>query len=224
MQILIVEDERRLAATLADLLESSGYEVKLSYNGRDGLEFARTGSYDAVILDVMLPELDGFQVLERLRNEKISTPVLMLTAKGTVEDRIRGLDAGADYYLPKPFENRELLACLRAVMRRTQELEQEAECFGDLRLISGNSELCCNERTVTLSARELALFQLLLQNTGHYLPKERIFQKIWGYNADVGINTVEAYVSFLRKKILLLNSQVRLTVVRNIGYKLERTE
>lgn len=221
MYVLIIEDEKRLAATLADLLEISGYETAISNNGKEGLEFARTGIYDAVILDVMLPELNGFQVLERLRHEKVSVPIVMLTAKGGVEDRIRGLNAGADYYLPKPFENRELLACLRAVMRRTQELDRDELRFGDLVLLIGNSQLCCEERKVTLSAKELALLQLLLQNTSQYIQKERILQKVWGYDADVGMNNVEAYISFLRKKLVLLKSKVRLTVVRNIGYKLE---
>ena len=221
MRILIIEDEKRLAATLADLLQSSGYETDISGNGRDGLEFARTGMYDAILLDVMLPELNGFQVLEQLRSEKISTPVLMLTAKSGLEDRIRGLDSGADYYLPKPFENRELLACLRAVIRRKQDVDSEQQCFGDLVLIPRISQLRCGEREVTLSAKELALLQLLLQNTSQYITKERILQKIWGYDANVGMNSVEAYVSFLRKKFTLLKSGVRLTVVRNIGYKLE---
>lgn len=221
MRILIIEDEKRLAETLADLLACSGYETETARNGQKGLDLARSGVYDAIVLDVMLPELNGFQVLEHLRKDQILTPVLMLTAKSSLEDRVRGLDTGADYYLAKPFDNRELLACLRAILRRENKVNVESLHFGDLELNVSISQLRCGERSVMLSAKELALLEYLIQNSGQYLTKERILQKIWGYDADVGVNSVEAYVSFLRKKFALLQSKVRLTVVRNIGYKLE---
>ena len=221
MRILVIEDERRLAATLADMLEEAGYCADLAGDGLDGLELARSGIYDAVVLDVMLPGIDGFQVVSRLRKERIMTPVLMLTARSELKDRVKGLDAGADYYLTKPFENEEFFACLRTVLRRQGDFTPDTFSFGDLVLTPSSSQLQCFDRSVTLSAKELELMRLLMQNSGQYLQKEILLLKVWGYDAPVNENSVEAYISFLRKKLQLLNSAVFIHVVRKIGYRLE---
>lgn len=221
MRILIVEDEKRLAATLADLLEASGYHADISRNGAEGLELANTNLYDAVILDVMLPGIDGFEVVQRLRNNHIMTPVLMLTARSELEDRVRGLDLGADYYLTKPFENAEFLACLRTVLRRPADIVSDSFSYGDLTLVPSTTRLSCKSHEVALSAKEQEIMRLLIQNCSQYLPKETILLKVWGYDCNVSSNSVEAYISFLRKKLSLMESHVQIAVVRNIGYKLE---
>lgn len=221
MRILIVEDEKRLAETLADLIEDAGYYTDIADNGLDGLELSKSGIYDAVVLDVMLPRLDGYQLLERLRKNRIMTPILMLTAKSELSDRVRGLDAGADYYLTKPFENEEFLACLRTVLRRQADIIPDTSSIGDLTLNPSVSKLCCNGCCVSLSAKELELMRLLIQNHTQFLSKETLFLKVWGYDSNVNANSVEAYISFLRKKLVLLKSSVSIAVVRNIGYRLE---
>lgn len=224
MRILIIEDEKRLAATLSDLINAHGYDAHISNNGEDGLELARSGIYDAIVLDVMLPGIDGYGILKKLRNSHILTPVLMLTARSGLADRIRGLDSGADYYLTKPFENEEFMACLRAVIRKQASAAPDTFIFGDLILIPSVSELSCHNRSIILSAKELEMMRLLIQNSSQYLPKESLLLKIWGYDCPVNENSVEAYISFLRKKLRLLQSSVRISVARNIGYKLENTE
>lgn len=221
MRILIIEDETRLADTLADIIGHAGYQTDIAGHGLDGLLMAMSGSYDAIVLDVMLPGMDGFQILRQLRSGQIQTPVLMLTARAQLEDRIRGLDCGADYYLTKPFENQELLACLRAVIRRQAPLSPDSLSFGDLRLTPSASQLCCEERQVTLSSKELELMTLLMQNSSRFLSKETLLTRIWGYDSGAGDNNVEAYVSFLRKKLALLQSAVRIQMARGIGYRLE---
>ena len=221
MRILVIEDERRLAATLADMLEEAGYGTDLSGDGEDGLKLARSGIYDAIVLDVMLPGINGFQVVSQLRKDRIMTPVLMLTARSELKDRVKGLDAGADYYLAKPFENEEFFACLRTVLRRQGDFTPDSFQFADLVLSPATSLLHCQGRSVPLSARELELMRLLMQNSSQYLPKETLLLKVWGYDAPVNANNVEAYISFLRKKLLLLNSSVFIHVARKIGYRLE---
>lgn len=221
MRILIIEDEKRLARTLADVLERDGYGSDIVNDGLTGYSLAESGVYDAIILDVMLPEMDGFEVLRRLRKEKVKTPVVMLTARSDVSDRVRGLDEGADYYLTKPFENEEFLACLRAVLRRRSELIPKMLEFGDISLTPSSSKLGRGEEEILLSARELELMRILIENQGQFLSKETILRKVWGYDADVNANCVEAYVSFLRKKLHLLHSKVQIKVARNLGYRLE---
>ena len=223
MRILIVEDEKRLAMTLKDLLDQSGYLADMAFDGNDGLELAKSGIYDGIILDVMLPGMDGFHLLKRLRAAGNGTPALVLTAKGDLEVRVTGLDAGADYYLTKPFENQELLACLRSILRRQAAFVPECLAFGDLILSPAVSTLSCGEREVTLSARELELLTILFKNTGQFIPKETLLLKIWGYEANVNANSVEAYISFTRKKLALLGSSVTVKAARGIGYRLEET-
>jgi two-component system, OmpR family, response regulator ArlR len=221
MRILIIEDEVRLAGTLADMSAQDGCTADIAYNGESGLDSALTGVYDAIVLDVMIPKLDGFEVLKRLRAEGIATPVLMLTARAELADRVRGLDIGADYYLTKPFENAEFRACLRAVMRRQGEIIPEHIAFGDLTLIPSDSRLCRAEQSLTLSMKEMEILRLLMLNRQSILSKETLLVKIWGYDTDAGDNNVEAYISFLRKKLFLLHSSVEIHAIRRQGYRLE---
>ena len=224
MRILIIEDEVRLAGTLADMIGEDSYTADVAHDGESGLDSALSGVYDAIVLDVMLPKLDGFEVLKRVRAAGIQTPVLMLTAKSDLIDRVHGLDLGADYYLTKPFENAEFLACLRAVLRRQGEITPERLTFGDLTLTPTMGVLRCKERALTLSAKELEIMRLLMINQNNILSKETLLIKVWGYDTDAGDNNVEAYISFLRKKLLLLRSAVTVGVVRRLGYRLEESK
>ena len=221
MRILIVEDERLLAETLADILTQAHYIVDVSYDGESGLDNARSGIYDAVVLDLMLPKLDGFAVLRRLREERNAAPVLLLTARGGLHDRVYGLRQGADYYLTKPFENAELLACLEAITRRQREIVPETLRFGDLELTPSACRLQRGEAVLSLNAKETEILRLLMRNSGQYLPKETLLTKVWGFESGAVDNNVEAYISFLRKKLALLQSKVSLRVQRNVGYRLE---
>jgi len=222
MRILVIEDEVRLASTLQDLLELNGYTADICHDGETGLDNALSGIYDIVILDVMLPKIDGFSVLRALRAQGNSTPVLMLTARAEVSDRVEGLDCGADYYLTKPFAPKELLACIRALSRRQPELQTtDTLTFGDLTLDKSLFTLSCGDRTVHLSRKEFDLMELLMRNREMVLTKETLLLKIWGYESDVEENNVEVYISFLRKKLTHLHSQVRIKTIRMVGYCLE---
>ena len=216
MRILIVEDEKRLAGTLAELLHRQGYAVDVSYDGVSGLDNARSGIYDLVLLDAMLPGLDGFSLLQQLRAGGETVPVLMLTARSDLSDRVRGLDCGADYYLTKPFETEELLACIRSLLRRGGET-----CFGDLRLQRATFLLACGERSVRLSRREYDLMELLMRNGSQIVSKEQLILKVWGYDSAAEDNNVEVYISFLRRKLTHLHSRVRIKTLRMVGYCLE---
>lgn len=222
MRVLIVEDEARLAATLRDLLEINGYTADICGDGETGLDNALTNIYDVILLDVMLPKLDGFTVLRRLRAAGTSTPVLMLTARSEVSDRVEGLDCGADYYLTKPFEPRELLACIRALTRRQPELRNTDQLeYGDLLLEKNTFALTCGERSVRLSRKEFDMMELLMLNRELVLTKEKLLVKIWGYESDAEDNNVEVYISFLRKKLEHLHSRVKIKTIRMVGYCLE---
>ncbi|HIT00693.1 MAG TPA: response regulator transcription factor [Candidatus Faecaligallichristensenella faecipullorum] len=221
MRILIVEDDVRLAGTLADMISEAGDMADIAYDGETGLDNALSGIYDALVLDVMLPKMDGFELLLHLRKKDERTPVLMLTAKSELDDRVRGLDLGADYYLTKPFENAEFLACLRAVLRRQGDMTPEQIRFGDLTLTPQAGELRKGERALSLNAKELELMRLLMLNSNQILPKETLLMKVWGYDTEASDNNVEAYISFLRKKLTLLGSKVTISVVRRVGYRLE---
>ena len=222
MRVLIVEDEVRLAATLQDLLELNGYTADVCHDGERGLDNALTGIYDVILLDVMLPRMDGFTVLRKLRAERCATPVLMLTARGDVTDRVTGLDSGADYYLTKPFDSKELLACIRALTRRQPELRtDDALHFGDLRLEQGTFTLACGERSVRLSRKEFDMMELLMRNQKQILTKEQLLTKVWGYESDAEDNNVEVYISFLRRKLTHLRSRVKIRTIRMVGYCLE---
>lgn len=222
MRVLIVEDEVRLAATLQDLMELDGYAADVCHDGESGLDNALSGIYDVVILDVMLPKMDGFSVLRQLRASGSAVPVLMLTARSELSDRVSGLDQGADYYLTKPFEPKELMACVRALGRRQPELRNtdQIQC-ADLMLEKSAFTLSCGERSVRLSRREFDMMELLMLNQKQVITKESLLLKIWGYESDAEDNNVEVYISFLRKKLDHLHSQVRIKTIRMVGYCLE---
>lgn len=224
MRVLIVEDERTLAVTLADILSRERYLVDIVYDGEAGLDGILSGIYDGVILDVMLPKMNGFDVLKRARGEGNSTPVLMLTARSELEDRVAGLDSGADYYLTKPFEREELLACLRAILRRPVEVTVPVLSFGDLELGEESGTLRCGERSVQLGAKELQLMRLLIASGETVVPRETLYLRGWGYDGEAEGNVVEVYMSFLRRKLTHLRSRVRITAVRGMGYHLKEEQ
>ena len=230
MRVLVVEDEVRLAATLQDLLEMNGYAADVCHDGESGLDNALSAIYDVILLDVMLPKLDGFTVLRRLRAEGNTTPVLMLTARSDtarsdLSDRVQGLDSGADYYLTKLFEPKELLACVRALTRRQPELRQTDSLeYGDLRLDKTSFTLSCGDKSVRLSRKEYDMMELLMLNRNLVVTKETLLLKVWGYESDAEDNNVEVYISFLRKKLEHLRSQVKIRTIRMVGYCLEAPE
>ena len=225
MRVLIIEDEVRLASTLQDLLDMNGYTADVCHDGESGLDNALSGIYDVVLLDVMLPKMDGFSVLRNLRAAGNAVPVLMLTARSELSDRVEGLDCGADYYLTKPFEPRELLACIRALTRRQPELRSsDAVEFGDLKLDKSSFTLSCGDRSLRLSRKEFDMMELLMRNRDMVLTKETLLLKIWGYESDAEDNNVEVYVSFLRKKLDHLRSKVKIKTIRMVGYCLEVSE
>lgn len=221
MKILIIEDEQLLADSVKALLESRGYQADAVYDPEVGLEYGKLGAHDLVILDVMMPKLDGLAVLDILRGEGCRTPILLLTAKGEVEDRIRGLDLGADDYLPKPFAMGELLARVRAMLRRREDFAPELLTCGDVTLNLGSFQLSCGDQSVTLPKMEYRLMESLMRNQGLYLSSEELLVKVWGYDAEAEVGTVWVYVSYLRKRLTALGSQVTLKAKRGIGYTLE---
>lgn len=220
MRLLIVEDEKRLADTLRQLLHRQGYTADVSYDGVSGLDNAMSGIYDLVILDVMLPGMNGFQVAQKLRQGGIVVPVLMLTAKSGLTDRIHGLDCGADYYLTKPFEAEELLACIRTLLRRAGGALQESDTltWGDLSLERGTFTLVCGGRDVRLSRREYDLMELLMRNGTQVVTKEQMLVKVWGYDSQAEDNNAEVYISFLRRKLSHLHSCMKIKTLRMLGY------
>lgn len=225
MRILIVEDEVRLASTLQDLLELNGYSADTCHDGEAGLDNALSGIYDVVILDVMLPKMDGFSVLRSLRAAGNTTPVLLLTARSEVSDKVEGLDCGADYYLTKPFAPGELLACIRALTRRQPELQPaNTLSYGDVTLDKNSFSLNCGDRSVRLSRKEFDIMELLMRNREVVLTKETLLLKIWGYESDAEDNNVEVYISFLRKKLAHLHAHIRIKTIRMVGYCLEQAE
>ena len=220
MKILIVEDEKLLADSLKTLLESKGFDVDAIYDGEAGADYALTGIYDLLILDVMIPGMDGYQLARRVRSARCTTSILMLTAKSAVEDRVQGLNAGADYYLTKPFDTRELLACITALLRR-QGRQVDELSFGNTSLNLDTCTLICGEKAVRLSAREFDVMRFLLQAQDRILSKEMILSRVWGYESNAVENHVEVYVGFLRKKLKAIGSNVRIEAIRRLGYHLE---
>ena len=223
MKILIIEDEKLLAHSLRVLLEGKGFEVETVYDGETGADYAETGLYDLLLLDVMIPGLDGYELARRVRAKRCATPILMLTAKSGVEDRIEGLNAGADYYLTKPFDSRELLACINALLRR-QGAQVDELRFGNTALDLASGTLICAERSVRLSAREFDVMRLLLQYGEKNLSKEFVLARVWGYDSNAVENHVEVYVGFLRKKLASIGSNIRIEAIRRLGYHLEVDE
>ena len=224
MRILIVEDEERMAKTIQSLLKKQNYLSDIASDGEEGVDCILSGIYDLVILDVMLPKLDGFQVLERVRARGATVPVLLLTARSSVTDRIEGLDRGADYYLPKPFAGGELLACIRALLRRPREMETDALAFGDLTMDEEGGILSCGTERVSLNSRELELMRILMRSAGTPVSRESLLVKVWGFDASPESNVVDAYMSFLRKKLSFIHSRAGIESVRRIGYYLTMPE
>jgi len=221
MRILLVEDEVRLSQALVEIFQKNRYGVDAVYSGPDGLRYAQSGIYDVIILDIMLPGMDGLSVLRALREEKNSVPVLMLTAKDEIQDKVNGLDDGADDYMTKPFSTDELLARVRALSRRKGEVKEDVVTFGDLTLNRSTCELQkVNGGAVKLSLKELQIIELLYENPHQIIKKERIIEKIWGGDSDAEYNNVEVYMSFTRKKLAFVGSGVEIKAVRGLGYEL----
>jgi DNA-binding response OmpR family regulator len=219
MKILIVEDEKSLANALAHILKKQNYSVDISYEGLDGQYQAETGVYDIIILDRMLPGREGMDILKALRDEDIHTPVLMLTAKDSIQNRVEGLDAGADDYLIKPFSKEELLARLRALSRRHIDVVFNDEIkVGEIVFNPYKSEMSCGEQSVHLTMRESQLLEIFVKNRDLVLSKEKILEKVWGYDSDVELNNVEVYLSYLRRKLAKLDGGVIIYTVRGVGY------
>ena len=220
MKLLLAEDEPAMAEAVTDILEYHRYQVDAVYDGKEALDYIHAGDYDGIIMDIMMPGMTGLQVLTQIRKEGYRTPVLLLTAKSQIEDRIEGLDAGADDYLPKPFAMGELLARIRAMLRRREEYRPDVREFGDLVLDSGSSELRCGDRKVTLPKVEYMMMEVLMLNHGIYLSSEDLLEKVWGYDTDADVGAVWVYISYLRKRIAAVGSGVKITAKRNIGYTL----
>lgn len=224
MRLLLVEDEQRLSEALAFILKKNKYGVDTAYDGITGQEMAETGIYDLIILDRMLPGKEGVQVLKGLRSQGIKTPILILTAKDTINDRVEGLDAGADDYLIKPFSTDELLARIRALGRRQAELLQsETIVTASLELNPLQSEVRCGEDIIRLTLKETQLLELLMRNKGRVITREQMLDRVWGLDSEVEMNNVEIYIYYLRKKLEPFNTGIRIETVRGIGYSLKES-
>lgn len=221
MRLLYAEDERPLSEAVVDILTYHKYVVDAVYNGEDAYDYAMTGDYDGIILDIMMPKRDGLDVLMALRNNGCRTPILLLTAKTQIDDRIRGLDAGADDYLPKPFDMGELLARIRAMLRRREEFHPDLISFGDLTLNIQSGTLSCKGIEFVLPKQEYRLMEQLMVNYKIFLSTEDLLVKAWGYDAETDINSVWLYISYLRKRLSAMNSKVEIVSKRKIGYRLE---
>ena len=221
MRILFVDDDRELCRAARTLLEHEGYAVETVYNGSDALEMAETGSFDGIILDWMMPEMSGISVLGELRRNGITTPCLMLTARAEVEDRVAGLDTGADDYLSKPFNTTELLARLRAIIRRHEVYAPETVCFGDLTLNKGTMDLHCREASVRLGNKAFRLMEMLMENPHRVFTIDQVINRVWGWDNETELNLLWVTVSQLRKKLTELGTSVVINAVRGVGYSLE---
>lgn len=223
MKILIIEDEKLLADSLKVMLEKKGFEVEAVYDGKSGQEYAELGIYDLLILDVMMPGMNGYEVARKVRAKQLGMPILMLTAKSDLEDRITGLNAGADYYLTKPFDMRELLACINALLRR-QGSQVDVVTLGNTSLDLSSAMLSCGEDSIRLSAKEFNIMRFLLASGKNNLSKEMILVRVWGLESDAVENHVEVYIGFLRKKLSVIHSNIRIEAIRKLGYHLEVVE
>lgn len=221
MKLLFAEDEISMSEAVVDILTYHKYIVDAVYDGEEALEYARLGDYDGIILDIMMPKKDGLEVLRTLRAEGCTTPILMLSAKSEIEDKIQGLDMGADDYLAKPFAMGELLARVRAMLRRREEIKPDILTVGNVSLNTFTYELKTEHNAMVLSKLEYQLMELLMANKGIYLSTEELLVKVWGYNTDAEIGIVWVYISYLRKKLSALGANVEIKAKRNIGYTLE---
>ena len=220
MKILIVDDERQLTDAVAVILKQNNYLVDCAYNGEDGLDHALSGVYDLIILDVMMPKMDGFTMLKLLRRHKVDVPVLMLSAKSETSDKIEGLNYGADDYMTKPFNTEELIARIKALLRRKEKFTGDVLSFGDISLDRDTFELVKDNKKIALGKKEYQILEMLMLNDGKSIDKERFIEKIWGYDTEAEYNTIEVYVSFLRKKLNAVGANTEIKSIRGIGYTL----
>lgn len=223
MRILVADDEPEMTVVLEALLKREHYSVDVVYNGQDALDYGLAENYDCIVLDIMMPKLDGIQALQALRAKNIATPVLLLTAKSQVEDRVAGLDSGADDYLPKPFDNREFIARVRALTRRGGEYKPTALTAGNVILDCSTFELKCGSSCVRLGNREFQMLELLMRQEGRLISTEQFMEHIWGYDSEAEINVVWAYISYLRRKLEAVGANVRIAAHRGQGYLLEES-
>lgn len=225
MKILIIEDEYSLADAIAETLQKENYTTKIVTNGEEGEDEALTGIYDLILLDVMLPRKDGFEILGNLKNEKITTPIIMITAKSEMTDKLKGLENGVDDYITKPFHMRELMARIKIVLKRNSNIEDDNVLeYSDLKLDLNTGKMISNGSEISINGKELELLEILLLNKNQIVNKEALINKIWGYDINAEYNYVEVYASFLRKKLKLLKSKVKIKAVRGMGYKLEEED
>lgn len=223
MRVLIVEDEKRIADALGRMMKDNKYSCDVVYDGLDGYLYAESDIYDVIVLDIMLPKMNGIDVVKKMRANKIKTPVLLLTARDSVQDIVTGLDSGADDYLTKPFTKEELLARIRALTRRQGEVIIDELKFGDIVLNLSGYNLSCGEKSIHLGYKEFEILKLLMSNPKIVVQKEDIITKVWGYDSDAEDNNVEVYISFIRKKLAFIGSKVSIGTVRKIGYHLEES-
>jgi len=223
MRVLIVEDEKRIADALGRIMKDNKYSCDVVYDGLDGFLYAESDIYDVIILDVMLPKMSGLEIVKELRNKKIKTPVLLLTARDSIQDKVSGLDSGADDYLTKPFSKEELLARIRALTRRQGEVIMDELIYADIVLSLSRYTLTCGDKSVHLGFKEFEIIKLLMSNPKNVVQKEDIITKVWGYDSNAEDNNVEVYISFIRKKLSFIGSRVGIGTVRKIGYHLEES-
>ena len=221
MRLLFAEDEKSLSRAVTAILEKNKFSVDAVYDGQDALDYLRAGNYDGAILDIMMPKLDGIEVLRTIRAEGIRTPVLMLTAKSEVDDKVLGLDSGANDYLTKPFSTKELIARIRAMTRAQTAQQSSVLTFGNLTLDQSTYVLAGPDGSCRLANKEFQILETLMANPHHLISSERLLEKIWGYDSDAEINVVWVYISYLRKKLAALNADVQIKATRNAGYSLE---
>ena len=220
MKILLVDDERQLVDALKVILKQQNYSVDCAFDGYEGLDYALFGTYDLIVLDVMMPKMNGFDVLKKIRAKKIDTPVLMLSAKSEITDKIEGLNLGADDYLPKPFNTDELLARIRALLRRKEKYTGNVLTFNDVSLDRDSFTLVKADSNIALGKKEFQILEMLMLSAGKTVDKELLIEKIWGYDSEAEYNTIEVYVSFLRRKLSAVNSTTEIKSIRGIGYTL----
>lgn len=223
MRLLFAEDDRDIAKAVQTLLQRSGYSVDTVFNGQDAVEYIEAGEYDGVILDWMMPKLSGIEVLAHMRSRGYSTPVLMLTARDAVDDRVEGLDTGADDYLSKPFATSELLARIRAMLRRKEDYKYDVIRFSDIELDKSAMSIKCGGQSVRLNNKAFQLMEMLVEHPGAVLSINQIMERIWGWDSDSEINVVWVNISFLRKKLSELGAHAKIKAVRGVGYSLEKT-
>ena len=222
MKILLVDDERQLTDALSVLLKQNNYSVDCAYDGEEGLDLALSDIYDVIVLDIMMPKLNGIEVLKRLRQNNVSSPVLMLSAKSELDDKILGLNLGADDYMTKPFSTKELLARIKALLRRKSVFTGDSLTFGDITLDRDTIKLICGAHSITLGKKEFQILEMLMLNKGKSVDKEKLIEKIWGYDSEAEYNNIEVYISFIRKKLAAIGSVSEIKAIRGLGYTLEQ--